>query len=334
MADETEILTALFAASSGLAGNPGWPHVLDLLAQETRATAVWLDYDRQGNGTHWQSGDGEHPPLDREELQRMRSNRVYAQGDLPGLWDRSLPLRAIRCPASPGGTATLMLQRRGEDFRATASALLSTLAPFLGPALVTWAALQRERRQAALCSEIARDLGAGWILLSAGATVLDLSPGLTAPLETLTGLRIAGDGRMSFRDETTGPAFRQALATAASGKAALVVLSEEPRVEMVLTEERQEGERMFLGRVRHARQAGDLPPPALARYLGLPPAETRLAAQLCDGRTLIEAAAETGKTIETTRSSSKQVFARMGLRNQQDVVRRMHSGAMWFLDRP
>ncbi|WP_010138070.1 hypothetical protein, partial [Oceanicola sp. S124] len=62
------------------------------------------------------------------------------------------------------------------------------------------------------------------------------------------------------------------------------------------------------------------------------PAEARLAQLICDGHSLAEAAATLGWTLESTRSASKQVFARMEVRGQGGVIRRMQSGALWLTE--
>ena len=68
----------------------------------------------------------------------------------------------------------------------------------------------------------------------------------------------------------------------------------------------------------------------MARHFALAPAEARLAQLICDGRSLAEAAADLGWTLESTRSASKQVFARMGVRGQAEVIRRMQGGSLWL----
>jgi uncharacterized protein YcnI len=51
---------------------------------------------------------------------------------------------------------------------------------------------------------------------------------------------------------------------------------------------------------------------------------------LGDGFSLAQAAAELGWTVETARSCSKQVFARMGVGGQTGVLRRMLASAVWI----
>jgi hypothetical protein len=51
---------------------------------------------------------------------------------------------------------------------------------------------------------------------------------------------------------------------------------------------------------------------------------------LGDGFSLAQAAAELGWTVETARSCSKQVIARMGVSGQTGVLRRMLASAVWI----
>ena len=61
--------------------------------------------------------------------------------------------------------------------------------------------------------------------------------------------------------------------------------------------------------------------------------EARLAALLCDGFSLRDAATELGWTIDTARSASKQLFARRGVSGQAAPLPPMPTGVLWFQDR-
>lgn len=66
--------------------------------------------------------------------------------------------------------------------------------------------------------------------------------------------------------------------------------------------------------------------PNLVRVaMGLTPAQSRVAAMLADGRTLREIAAATGRTEGTVRWHLKQIFRRLGIRRQTELVRRVLS---------
>jgi len=58
--------------------------------------------------------------------------------------------------------------------------------------------------------------------------------------------------------------------------------------------------------------------------------EARLLAQLCDGHTLRSAAEALGWTEETARSTSKVIFARLGVSGQPAMIRRIMGSGVWF----
>ena len=67
----------------------------------------------------------------------------------------------------------------------------------------------------------------------------------------------------------------------------------------------------------------------LAQLSGLPRREAELALRLSQGRSIAEAAADMGLTLETVRNYSKRIYAQLGLRGQADLVRYVfESGAI------
>ncbi|AWI86734.1 hypothetical protein CEW88_23510 (plasmid) [Alloyangia pacifica] len=352
MSGETEILAALFAASMGTSGAEAgeseeglWQHFLARLAAATQAESALLRLFWPGSPVSgWHIGPAwEGPP--ESVVERMRSGRVYSQVDLPepGAGEpagqgEALPLRALRwrlgrggaggSGGTPGARVLLALRRRGEDFRAVDGLQLANLTPYLGLAMGGWRQLQQARARAALDRGLAGDLGAGWLLFSPAGQVTALAEGLTERLEAM-GLPLRADGRLPL-PEPEAAALRLALAKAAEGAALPVLLSRTPRVELMLGREAPAGEPLLVGRVRHALSARALPLAQLCAAFGLSRSEARLAACLCDGLSLSEAAQELGWTLETARSCSKQIFARMGVSGQPGVVRRMLASAVWL----
>ncbi|WP_226629368.1 helix-turn-helix transcriptional regulator [Alloyangia pacifica] len=357
MSDETEILAALFAASMGTSGGTSgegaeseeglWQHFLARLSAATLAESALLRLFWPGSPVRsWHIGPAWEGPSE-SVVERMRSGRVYSQVDLPGPGPgepagqgEDLPLRALRWRLGRGGRSEatgarvlLALRRRGEDFRAIDGLQLANLTPYLGVALGGWQQLQQARLRAALDRGLASDLGAGWLLFSPSGQVTALAEGLAERLEALAGITLRADGRLTL-PEPAAQALRLALATVESGAEAPVpvLLSRAPRVELMLTREAVAGEVLLLGRLRHGLAARALPPERIRAAFGLSRSEARLAACLCDGLSLAEAAADLGWTQETARSTSKQVFARMGVSGQPGVVRRMLGSAVWLGD--
>lgn len=340
MADEPEILNALFAAASRAESLPedqrlgrdaggGWEAFLALLAEETRAEGAALFLTQQDQIEHgWQVGAAPNPP---EEILRMRTSRVYSQVDLPGLWQRDSPIRATRCNVGADRSVLLMLQRRGEDFRAIDGSQLSTLTPYLGPALSTWLRLGQERNRAQRDRDLLRDLGGGWLVFSTTGAVQEASEGAAELLAGHAGWRIASDGRITFREPAQGSALLQVLQGARPGQPPAVLrLADEPVTELLVSAEETGAGRVLLGRLRQAPSAARLAPERLAAHCGISLSEARLVQLLCDGMSIADAAARLGWTLETTRSTSKRIFARMEVTGQTGVLRRVLGGAVWL----
>jgi DNA-binding CsgD family transcriptional regulator len=68
----------------------------------------------------------------------------------------------------------------------------------------------------------------------------------------------------------------------------------------------------------------------LCRLFKLSTSEARLALALARGLSLVEAAQELALTIETTRTYSKKVYAKVGVRGQADLVRVIHRSLLLF----
>lgn len=338
MSSETDILQAMIAAGTGVslhgeAAGPEpdlWPDFLTLLGAELRADAVALQFEPVAGGSRiWQVGNVVLP--DQAGLRQMRFDRVYSQDDLPGLAARRQPLRALKCAVRPAGFAVLAVQKTGPDFRAIDAARLSGLLPYLGQVLASWQALAQERARQALDAQVGTALGGGWMVLSEGGSVLEMAAQTRDWLRGFPALRLLANGRLDFRDEEIAQQFRHALTVAQTGGAVPALrLGGDPPAEMVIRAGTSAGKRVVLGLLRHLRPARALAVEQVAAVSDLSRSEARLALLLCDGATLAEAAVALGWTLETARSCSKQIFARMGVSGQPAVLRRMLGGALWL----
>lgn len=305
--EETGILTVLYASARA----PGsFVPFLTALAAVTRTTAARLRLEGPTPGD-WAIGPAfVGPPPAR----RLRSGRVYAALDL------DLPeLPALRVvSAGDEVRATLALSRPHEDFRAADAALLDRLVPHVASAAQTWALVHAERQHATRHRALAAQLGGGWLLLDSGLRALD---------GDAVGRALLGpDGRIILPDDAPARALRRAVDAAQSGRTTLVDLRRDPALHLVITPDPLGA----LALIRVAPRARNLPAGWLAQALDLTPAEARLAAYLADGETLASAATRLGWQIETARSVSKQIFARLGLRGQSDLLRLIHTGGLWL----
>lgn len=314
------------AAPQAAASGGAWRDFLSVLSQAAQAESALLQLFAQGREiARWRGGRplSNGPP----EPQVMRLGRVYSQVDLPGTGSRDQPLRALKCAIGADGVGLLTLERRAPDFRAIDGMHLSNLLPYLGQALEGWLALRLRQDRARLDDRLAWGLGAGWMVLGPAGNVLDLSPWLGEMLGGAGDLRLRG-GWLDFADPALAQAFQQAVAGPLPSPP--VALSRRPPLEMILTDGRHGGERALIAGLRHARAARATPVAEIARAFDLSRSEARLAMLLCDGFSLAEAAQELGWTLETTRSCSKQVYARMAVGGQPGVLRRMLNSPVWL----
>ncbi|UOA16522.1 helix-turn-helix transcriptional regulator [Sulfitobacter dubius] len=339
MPSESEILTALFAAAMGDSeGNSStfWLDFLDLLAQSSHAESAMLQIQwRSGSPVLWQVGANWSAP-DLATIVRMRAGRVYSTTDLPaaaisGSDAAGRAVRALKVIIGQEGVALLMLQREGADFRATDASRLSSLVPYIGPALKGWKELEQSRSIAALDRHICRALGAGWIIFSQSGKVQQMAPGMADRLATAAGVYLRADRRLFAPDDNASEALRRGIAAATlhEGDAQFVELSRRPVVQMVIRAESLAGEPVLVGRLRQSLATRDIPEAQLASRFGLSRSEARLAAHLSDGFSLRDAGQALGWTLETTRSCSKQIYAKTGANGQTAVLRRILLDIVW-----
>ena len=327
--DQTKLVRALFAATEELREG-AWGGFLALLKSVAQADGVALVLDQANRSTAWQ--EGPCPDLGAETRQNLRFDRVYAQDNLPrgGVVDGHF--RAVKVRGESGRQISLNLFRapHQRDFRGTDGQLLSALVPFLGQAVDLWRARIEERDRAALSESLLGALGGGWVRFDVSGAILAVSP-LAKTWGDTTGLRLEERRWLEFSEGERAQAWRTAFAKALAGEApAPVVLDEEPMAEMVLRREELAGDTTVVGALRMAHSAAGIPAEVLAGHFGISQSEARLAALICDGFSLKEAALALGWTEESTRTCSKAIFARMGAHGQPALVRRMSQSALWY----
>lgn len=343
MQAEPDVLNALIAAATGFPDQPlrtdpraaqildRWPGFLRELSRVTHADGAWLRVAAQGRTVQvWSVGRSFDLPV--PDAAQMRMNRIYSQTDLPGPVARDLPIRALRWNISPDEDALLILHREDRDFRAVDGVQLANLTPYLGQAMASWRRLCAARAQAELDRMIARDLGCGWLLFHPAGNLADMSPHLPDLIAATPGLRLRAGGWLDIADPALAQGFQRAMAAAQTPKAQpqFVELAHDPLVQIALWPVEVASEPRLAGIVRHMPAARRLPTDHVATALGVSRSEARLAMLLCDGFSLSDAARELGWTLETARSCSKQIFARMGASGQADVIRRMLTSVFWL----
>lgn len=321
--DQTSLIQSLFCASTSGA----WQEFLTPLRDLTQADGVMLQFQpARGTAKLWTDGAGIEP-LDTL-LPTLRFDRVYGQEDLTTGQGFDGFFRLVKVRAGAQDTASLSIIRapHRRDFRSPDRQFLTTVTPFLGQCLSTWADLNKQRSEAAQSDTLVAHLGAAWIKTDLSGNIQSMSP--NAPdLRAFANMRIADRLRLEFADPEMALRFRTAFSACATQSTPAVVFSPHLETELYLTQ--TEGGEILI-RVRETPEHARVPTPAFASHFGLNRSEARLAALICDGYSLKSAAKALGWTDETTRSCSKAIFARMGVQGQTGLLRRVLSSGVAF----
>lgn len=306
---ENELLTALHEA-------PLEPAPFGLFVRRLRArTGADLCRLRIGHGEVRQMGrdDGALEP----RWTALRPGRIYAGQEL-GFAGFS---RFVRI-GDDEQAVTVALHRSASDFAGRDAALLSGLVPHIAIARQCRAALGRAEMRAAASERVTAMAGLGWVLLDGGGRILDADGSARRMLVEGRMMRQAGDGRL--RLSQSGAEGLLAAALEGSGKTSVAfMLSSDPPIEALAVPASSPASLLLVIR----RVAGHAQGKAtFARLHGLSVKEAALATALAEGRSIAEAGAALGLTLETARNYSKQVYAKTGARRQADLVRMVLSG--------
>ena len=323
--DQTELTRTLFADAAARTDAP-WAAFLDQLREVTQADGAGICVDAEWADL-WMRGDC--PVVDTPLRGRLRIDRVYAQDGLPlADWTKGF-LRVVKARIDATSHVTVWLHRglHRKDFRSSDGQILSALTPFLGQAAQMSLNLRAERAEAALSDTLAARLGAGWIVFDRSGVVQSLSAAAQEWSER-EGLRIADRRRLEFPDADVAQVYRTGFAAVLADEGAVTVPM--PRAELVLSLSDTFGDGTVVGSLRTMQMASELSNDQIAAHFGLSRSEARLLAQLCDGQTLRSAAEVLGWTEETARSTSKVIFARLGVSGQPAMIRRIMGSGVWF----
>ena len=330
--EQTALVRALFSAalSGSYAGTAegAWQGFLSELCAVTRAESALLRVERAGNAL-FSVRQGASPELPSDSVLRMRFDRVYGQEDLTSAALEG-PTRLMKARIDGATSVVLVVARpaHARDFRSVEGQYLSGLAPFLGQATEGYLAAQCAQTLSQFDVEAAAQLGAGWILFDTSGKILALSD-FAAEWEATQGLRLSERRRFEPSDPAIAAAFRAAFSKAVSGTGARTLrISDTPLTEMVLHSDMFQEEPVIRAVLRVAPDYENLSDTQFATHFGLSPSEARLLARLCAGDSLKQASEVLGWTIETTRSCSKQIYARTGVSGQSALIKLVYDSAV------
>ena len=282
--------------------------------------------------------------MGRLPYDRLRPGRVYHMAEFTSIdaqsrafhenYNRQMGLsdeRIVRIKEQEGTSAWLMLARNQGVFSAADSALLAAVAPHVAVALRSFVLSERDRIRAAASSDGLSRAGVGWIALGRDARIIDLDPKLAPLLRDISGATALVGDRLHVDSPAARDALLQAAATFAAHPDALpraLTLREEPRLEALLVPMAERAEAtlavpVMLAFCRVARPADHDRKAVLRELFGLSAREAELALAMSEGQSIGEAAAAMGLTNETARGYSKNIYAKMGVRGQAELVRQI-----------
>ena len=352
--DENDLLTALH---DGPFEQPLWATFLERLRQRVNAdyaSVIFRPPDRpenlpvelyagvaptdlvEGNYSEFFADDPFRQPS-------LREGRVYALSELlmdgnprhddfrrQMLEPRGLNfMRVVRVTEPSGVSAWLHIGRAKGDFTAADSALLNRIAVHFRKSLRCHIAMEGERLRASIAEDVMQRLAFGWITLDASGCVVETSPEAKRILQHDCGLRVARNGRLTATSAQLDRKLTQAireLAQSDTQRPRALDVNRDPWVDMLLVPVQPEPDATGHVPAMIAYLQGDNQSAAgrheqIAELFGLLPSEARLALALSRGMSIAEAAESLGLTVETARNYSKKIYAKMGARGQNDLIR-------------
>lgn len=351
--DETELLLPLFA---GMHEGPRFATFLDRVRARTQADYVGLFF-RQGlltmhEVTEFHSGRNLRAEahalrfdrldiLDRFPFERLRPERVYAVSEFADVDAEYAAFRAryiaalgiaderIMRLALDGGMSAWMLLARGRACSAADSVLLANLAPYVALALRAFVRDERRRLDAEMNALALGRTGTSWLLLDRDARLIAAEAGIRDFMAAQPGFGLRIGERLSLPDTETERHLAQAALAFAQdpdAPAQALALCAAPPVHALLVPSPSQpaaASRLPVLQLLCRLPAAPAEPTGnfLAKWSGLSQREAELALRISQGRTLAEAAADMGLTLETVRNYSKRIYLHLGLRGQAELVR-------------
>lgn len=252
------------------------------------------------------------------------------------------------CFAEPGGMRCWVDVVRGrkvpaQPFSAGDLALIRDLLPHLTRALGLHARIQRQEAERAIYEGCLDHLVLGCVLLDGDARLLCVNRAARAIVDKHQGIEL-NHGRIQLQDRSVQRTLDRAIATAIAARAGQ---GGQHRGELVRLHA-QDG--VLLGMLatpaplldyyqgRHVPSViiyfteltenlamhqvpGGSPAELIAQLLDLTRQEARLAALLACGQSISEAAGQMGIAVTAARNYSKNIYAKLGIKGQTDLVR-------------
>lgn len=347
----------LLALMNGAFETPLWSTFLNKLRQCTQADYASIVFRPQGlpSNTVFHLFSGKRCPPVIQQLYRdsfykqdptpyhtMDEGRVYSldellQSDNPA---HAAYLTAVIAPSGmnvarmmrvvePGGVnAWLTITRSEREFEPEVARLFTAITPYLQSVLRSYIALERQRTSAVLAGEAIQRLSYGWLTLDAYGRVLETDDQLRYILAGSDSLQLINTSLLkgvSNRQRREITDAIKALANAENAKPRAIILSRDPWLDMLLVPASRSAisAKSVPAVVAYVHRDSSLSSDRceqLVQLFDLLPSEARLALALGRGMTITEAATELNLSVESARTYSKKVYAKMGARGHADLV--------------
>ncbi len=312
--EDSDVLVELYRGAGQV---PPWQGFLKRVGD--RATALLLILPDGTKSPDFHRIGGQAVPFATDALLRMRYQRVYAAEELAG--PRSFGFaRILRVRVEGGGDAWLIVGRDGAELSAAFTLMLSGLGPHLAVAVASYLALAEMRVQAAFADRVAQKFQTGVLRLNLAGIILTASPfalDALANTETVFG-QIGGKLGLPMPAAKTLADTLQDYETGTVRDAVAVQID---NLQMLIQPDQMGQNPTALVHLRAMMPPIAAAAPTLAQLAQISLSEARFALKLADGLTIAEAGAALGLTLETARNYSKQIYSKMDLRGQSDLIR-------------
>jgi len=238
-------------------------------------------------------------------------------------------MKVVRVTEPSGVTGWLFIARRDKPFDKRDAELLARLSTHFRRSLRNHIALEGQLLRARAADSIIARLNIGWLTLDATSTVVQTSAHASAILDHSAALKIGKDGRLAAMRPSVNAVLQSAIAAIvgeASTRPQAICVSDDPWLNMMLTpfsgvSASPDRTSVMIAFLQGETRFGARRHEQIAELFGLLPSEARLALLISQGASLTEAARKLSITVETARSYSKRIYAKMGVRGQTDLVR-------------
>jgi DNA-binding CsgD family transcriptional regulator len=306
--DETDLLLPLYR---GLDETPRFATFLDRLRRRTGAQLVDVVVESDVDAT---AGLG-LLPTDQAVRNALR------------------PFRVAMFPLRTGSQGWLVIGR-ARPCSAADSALISSLVPYVQSVTAASIEAQRERATAALSAGGLERTGTGWILFDSELRVIDIESHTRDHLNVLTGWIPTTGERL--RGISAAAERRLAAVAEGDGTSGYTSLTHELRTDAVIEKidpgsslNRAFPKAKLIAWCRFEKSDHGRRIDALSGLFNLPPREAEFAMAMADGLSIAEVGTQMGLTLETARNYSKQLYAKLDVSGQAQLVRLVQrSGAV------